>query len=518
MVRVGVRANGLGLDPSVSAPGLTAPAMNAPVMDVATHPSDLARPIGTNGTDGPDWASGVWDVVVIGGGNAAVVSALSAEELGARVLILESAPRGMRGGNTRHTRNIRCVHDPDDYSNETYSHEELWRDLCNVGDGPSNEELAEQTVRLSREVPPWMQQRGVRWQPPLTGTLHLGRTNRFFLGGGKALLNSYYRRIATRPKIQAVYDARVEQLEFADDRCTGVIVSYGGATHRVRTRSLVCASGGFEANLDWLRRYWGDAVDNYIIRGTPFNDGHILAQLYAAHAAPAGQERGFHATAVDARSPRFDGGIATRLDTVPFGVVVNQDGVRFYDEGEEIWPKRYAIWGRLIAEQPNQIAYAFWDAKVNHLFLPPMYGITTGADIDDVARQLGADAAAVSRSIKEYNAAVVDGGQFDPEGLDTCHTEGLVPPKSHWAQRVDTGPYYGIAMRPGITFTYMGVTVRSDGRVMRQDGSPFENVFAAGEIMSGNILSSGYLAGFGMTIGSVWGHQSGTGAAKHVLR
>jgi tricarballylate dehydrogenase len=465
----------------------------------------------------PAWSLSEWDVVVIGGGNAAVVSALAAEELGARVLILERAPRQMRGGNTRHTRNIRCIHEADNYNSGSYSYDELWQDLCNVGEGPNNEQLATYTVRDSETMPAWMSRHGVRWQPPLAGTLHLGRTNRFFLGGGKTLLNSYYRYAGTRPRITAVYDAKVEEFEFEGPRCTAVIATYGGARHKVRTRAVICASGGFEANLEWLRRYWGDAVDNYVIRGTPYNDGHVLAQLYDAHAAAAGQERGFHAIALDARAPQFDGGIATRLDMVPFGLVVNKHGARFYDEGEEIWPKRYAIWGRLIAQQPSQIAYALWDSKVNHLFLPPMNGATVDSDLGEVVRQLGLDEQAVLQTVKEYNAAVVD-SVFDPAAPDGCHTDGIVPAKTHWALRLDTPPYYGLAMRPGITFTYMGVAIQADARVVREDGSTFENVFAAGEIMSGNILSTGYLAGFGMTIGSVWGRQAGTEAARYVAR
>jgi tricarballylate dehydrogenase len=480
------------------------------------------QPSAAEGTDRgagrpPAWSLGEWDIVVIGGGNAALVSALAAEELGARVLILERAPRHMRGGNTRHTRNIRCVHEADKYNSGSYSYDELWHDLCNVGEGPNNEQLAMFTVRDSETIPPWMGRHGARWQLPLAGTLHLGRTNRFFLGGGKALLNSYYRHASTLLRITAVCDAKVEELEFEGDKCTGLIATYGGARHRVLARAIICASGGFEANLDWLRRYWGDAVDNYIIRGTPYNDGHVLAQLYAAHAAPAGQERGFHAIALDARSPQFDGGIATRLDPIPFGVVVNEHGERFYDEGEEFWPKRYAIWGSLIAQQPSQIAYALWDSKVSHLFLPPMYEATIDADLGAVARRLGLDEQTVLKTVNEYNAAVVD-DVFDPGVLDGCHTDGIVPAKSHWAQRLDTPPYHGIAMRPGITFTYMGVAVQADARVVREDGSTFENVFAAGEIMSGNILSTGYLAGFGMTIGSVWGRQAGTEAARYAVR
>jgi tricarballylate dehydrogenase len=450
-------------------------------------------------------------VVVIGGGNAGLVAALTARRLADRVLVLDRGTAALRGGNTRHTRNVRCVHArADACSPGTYLFGELWADLCGVGTGPSNSKLAELTVRESETVPPWMTEHGVRWQPPLAGTLHLGRTNRFFLGGGKALINTYH-RTAARLGITVRYDTTVEDLILDGDRCTGVITG----NDALRARAVVCASGGFEANIGWLRRYWGDAADNYLIRGTPDNDGRVLAALYARGAAPAGQERGFHAVAVDARSPRFDGGIATRLDSIPFGIVVNRDGRRFYDEGEDLWPKRYAIWGRNIAEQAGQIAYSIWDAKVRRLFLPPMYRPAEAGSIAELAAALGLDPEPVTGTVREFNAAIRPGGRFDPSGLDDCATEGISPAKTHWAQPVDTPPYYGVAMRPGITFTYRGVAVTEQARVLRSDGTPLRNVFAAGEMMSGNILSTGYLAGFGLTIGHVWGRIAGAEAARH---
>lgn len=459
-----------------------------------------------------------WDVVVIGGGNAAMVAAIAAAHRVPRVLVLERAPRVMRGGNTRHTRNVRCVHaEADAYNTGAYLFEELWQDLCNVGTGPSDEKLAELTVRESETAPAWMSAHGIRWQPPLTGTLGLGRTNRFFLGGGKALLNKYY-RTATEMGVTVVYEACVEDLVISGDRCDGVLVDIAGVRHRVTAGAVVVASGGFEANIEWLRRYWGDAADNYIIRGTPHNDGRVLAALYRHGAASAGEERGFHAIALDARAPKFDGGIATRLDVIPFGIVLNRDAVRFYDEGEDIWPKRYAIWGRNIAEQPGQIAYALWDAKAHGRFLPPMYGVTEASSIEVLADELGLDRRVVSDTVADYNRAVRPAGPLDSARLDGNRTEGLTPPKSNWAQRLDTPPYYGIAMRPGITFTYLGLAVDEQARVLREDGPTLSNVFAAGEIMSGNILSSGYLAGFGMTIGTVWGRIAGTEAAGHVDR
>jgi tricarballylate dehydrogenase len=136
---------------------------------------------------------------------------------------------------------------------------------------------------------------------------------------------------------------------------------------------VVIATGGFEANLGWLKRFWGGAPDNFIVRGTPYNDGAVLAKLIEKGAQTIGDPKGFHAIAVDARAPKFDGGIVTRLDSIPFGIVVNRLGRRFYDEGENIWPKRYARWGGLIAGQPDQIAYSVLDSKTIRCFLPPMY-------------------------------------------------------------------------------------------------------------------------------------------------
>jgi tricarballylate dehydrogenase len=468
-----------------------------------------------------------WDVVVIGGGNAGLVAAIAARHPRGsrrgglpRVLLLERADVAFRGGNTRHTRNARCA-SPD------YPESELWDDLSGVGaPGP----LASLTVERSAQVPSWMTEHGVRWQPPLAGTLHLGRTNRFFLGGGKALVNTYHRTAAALG-VEVRYDTCVTDLLFDGSRCTAIVLADGS---HVTARAVVCASGGFEANIEWLRKYWGDAADNFLIRGCQQNDGQVLASLFAHGVAAAGSERGFHSVAIDARSPRFDGGIATRLDSIPFSVVVNRDGRRFYDEGEEIWPKRYAIWGRNVAGQPGQIAYSLWDSKVNERFLPPMFRPSVAGDIRSLAAALGLDPAAVAATVESYNAAVRPGA-FDPSLLDSCHTAGLDPPKSHWALPLDTPPFYGIALRPGITFTYLGARIDETARVLRAPDrgdspivsasvpsvpsapSAFANVFAAGEIMSGNILSSGYLAGFGVTIGHVWGRIAGESAAQEAL-
>jgi tricarballylate dehydrogenase len=462
-----------------------------------------------------DPATPEWDVLVVGGGNAALCAALSARRHAARVLLLERAPQHLRGGNSRHTRNIRCAHAPGTpYTSGEYTEQELFEDLRAVGGDPPDPDLAGYAIRESRSTPGWMSEQGVRWQPPLSGTLQLGRTNRFFLGGGKALVNAYY-EMARRVGVEVRYNASVEDLRIEDGGFKAASVRCGETQEWVRGRAVVVAAGGFEANLEWLGRYWGDAARNFIVRGTPYNDGTALAILLRKGARTVGDPRGFHAIAVDARAPKFDGGIVTRLDAIPFGIVVNRLGRRFYDEGEDLWPKRYASWGRLIAEQPGQIAYCIVDAKTFGRFLPPVYKPWKADSIEALADALELDRAALGDSVRAYNRATEGNVHLRTDGLDGTRTRGLEPPKSNWAVPIDRPPFYGLPLRPGITFTYMGVAVDSAARVLDQSGRPFKNVYAAGEIMSGNILSRGYLGGFGLTIGSVFGRLAGKEAAAH---
>lgn len=452
-----------------------------------------------------------YDVIVVGGGNAGLVAAITARELGRSVLLLERAPTWLRGGNSRHTRDIRYAHAAGEpfTTGEAYPVEELLDDLLRVGGGASRRDMAELVVEKSCEVADWMSQHGVRWQAPLTGTLHLGRTNRFFLGGGKALVNTYY-QCAESLGVEIRYETSVEDIAMQNDRVAAVRTAHG----TIEARAVVLACGGFEANIDWLKQYWGAAADNYIVRGTPYNDGRVLKALLNNGAATAGNEKGFHAVAVDARAPKFDGGIATRLDSVPFGIVVNRDGCRFYDEGEEFWPKRYAIWGRLIAEQPDQTAYSIVDSQMIDQFLASLYRPYVADSIEDLATQLSLEPCALAATVRAFNASIRGGGTFDPAILDDCTTTGLTPPKSHWAVPIEKPPYYGYPLRTGVTFTYLGLAVDRSTRVMFQQQAA-ENVFAAGEIMSGNVLSSGYLGGFGLTIGTVFGRIAGREAATY---
>jgi tricarballylate dehydrogenase len=306
-------------------------------------------------------------------------------------------------------------------------------------------------------------------------------------------------------------------LELRDGRFSSATARHRGERVEVRAKTFVAASGGFEANIPWLRESWGEAADNFIVRGTPYNQGRVLRVLLEKGMAQVGDARQCHAIAVDARAPKFDGGIVTRVDAVPFGIVVNRDAARFYDEGEDFWPKRYAIWGRLIAEQPGQIAYAIVDSKPAGKFMPTVFPPVTADSIGGLAEALGLDRGALERTVRQYNESVRP-GTFDPGSLDGCSTAGLAPPKSHWALPIDRPPFSGYALRPGITFTYLGVAVGEDARVLVRGGAVSDNVFAAGEIMAGNVLGQGYLAGFGMTIGSVFGRIAGREAARRAAR
>jgi tricarballylate dehydrogenase len=456
----------------------------------------------------------MYDVLVVGGGNAALCAAITARRAGASVLIVESAPKPFRGGNSRHTRNFRAMHDaPTDTLTEAYPEEEYWQDLVKVTGGETDERLARHTIRTSSTCAPWMVENGVRFQPSLGGTLHLSRTNAFFLGGGKALVNAYY-RTAERLGVEVLYDTEARDLDLRDGRFHSATIANGGAERKVAAKTLVAAAGGFESNIAWLKEAWGPAADNFLIRGTPYNMGRVLRVLLDRGAKRIGDPTQCHAVAIDARAPKFDGGICTRVDCVSLGIVVNKDAQRFYDEGEDFWPKRYAIWGRLVAGQPDQIAYSIIDSKAVGRFMPPVFPPVKAASIGELARSLGLDPAALEETVARFNAAVRP-GTFDHTALDDCATEGLAPAKTHWARPLDTPPYFGYPLRPGITFTYLGVAVNERAQMLLADGRPAANVFAAGEIMAGSILGKGYLAGFGMTIGTVFGRIAGEEAARN---
>ncbi len=336
------------------------------------------------------------------------------------------------------------------------------------------------------------------------------------MGGGKALVNAYYRS-AQALGVQIRYDAPVDSLELKDGRFVAARIG----SERIEARTCVLAAGGFESNIDWMREAWGQnergewPADNFLIRGTRYNQGTLLRFMMDQGADIIGDPTQAHCVAIDARAPLYDGGICTRVDCVSLGIVVNREARRFYDEGEDFWPKRYAIWGRLVAQQPGQIGYALIDSKAIGRFMPPVFPGAKADTIEGLAAALGLDAATLRQTVDDFNAACRV-GHFDHTVMDDCHTEGLAPAKTHWARPLDVPPFYGYAVRPGVTFTYLGLKT-DETTAVRFGGRPSDNLFVAGEMMAGNVLGQGYTAGVGMTIGTAFGRIAGTQAAAAAL-
>ncbi len=467
------------------------------------------------------------DVLVIGGGNAALCAALMAREAGASVLVLEAAPKAWRGGNSAHTRNLRCMHDaPQDVLVDAYSEEEFWQDLLKVTGGLTDETLARLVIRESATCRPWMRKHGVHFQPSLSGALHTARTNAFFMGGGKALMNAYYRS-AEALGVQVRYQCAVDGLKLENGQFVAaqVLATQPDGTvrpERITAKTCVLACGGFESNRAWLREAWGQnargewPADNFIVRGTRYNQGTLLRHLLDAGADAIGDATQAHMVAIDARAPLYDGGICTRIDCVSLGVVVNREAQRFYDEGEDFWPKRYAIWGRLVAQQPGQVAYSIIDAKAVGRFMPPVFPGVKANSLPELAQQLGLDVDTFMHTLNGYNAACQH-GSFDHTALDNCRTSGMLPAKTHWARPIDTAPFYGYALKPGVTFTYLGLKTDHTAAV-RFGGEASTNLFVAGEMMAGNVLGKGYTAGVGMSIGTAFGRIAGVQAARAAMK
>ena len=455
-----------------------------------------------------------YDIVVIGGGNAALCAAMTAAESGVKVLILETAPKEYRGGNSRHTRNFRCMHKgPLGPLVDDYTEEEYLADLLKVTGGKTDQHLASLAIRTSEECLPWMEAHGVRFQPSLSGTLSLARTNAFFMGGGKSLVNAYY-RTAQQLGVDVRYEAAVTHLELDGDHVSRVDYTHKSQNHSLSPKSVVVASGGFQADTDWLARAWGPAAENFLIRGTPYNRGVVLADLLEQGVESVGDADQCHAVAIDGRAPKFDGGIVTRLDCVPFSIVVNKNAERFYDEGEDVWPKRYAIWGRLVAAQPDQVGFAIIDRKSLELFMPSVFPPLQAETLEGLAGLMDLPAVKLRDTVDAFNAACGNTDAFHPTELDGVATSNIEPAKTNWARPISEPPFYGYSLRTGVTFTNLGLKVDENAQCRTASG-PIENLWAAGETMAGSILGQGYLAGFGMTIGTVFGRIAGKEAAKH---
>jgi tricarballylate dehydrogenase len=484
------------------------------------------------------------DVIVIGGGSSAFEAAVAARQSGAeRVVMLEKAPEPEYGGNARfsHT-GFRFCHsgkeeireflsdvDADSYAKfvmAPYTEAQFIADLNRVTQGLIDGDLAETLARESNAAAHWALDTGIKWIPEryatVDGKYHFqpGR-NVQTLGGGIGQLKQW-REIATGLGIDIRFDSRVAAVHGTPRRIDGVRVSTTERDYDLAANAVVTCAGGFQANPEMRARYLGENADLLKVRGSKHDTGEVLTMLLAMGAKAAGHWQGAHQTPIDAAAPRFEspaaedgrGSNMNRYD-YPYGITVNDMGQRFFDEGEAFHSYTYAKFGQAIRRQPGNIAYQIYDRKGIAMFRNgPDYPATReeGATVRELAGKIGMNPDVLEDTITRFNAAVDDKVPFDPSKLDGKRTRGLSPDKSNWAQKIDEPPYRAYPVSGGITFTFGGLAVDTEARVLNSSNQPIRGLYASGDIMG--IFYHNYPSCTGQTRNIVFSRKAGQAAAK----
>ena len=488
-----------------------------------------------------------YDVIVVGAGNAALSAAIAARESCPSVLVVEKAPEYFRGGNTYFTGGIiRFAFDglediksviPDMSPTEEesvdvgrYSEDQFYDDMMRVTQGHSDPELAQILVSQSRPAMQWLRSKGVRF------VLSYGRqafrdesTGKFrFWGGllveavgaGKGLSDQQF-DVCRAEGIEIRYSTQAVGL-LQDDRgeVNGVRVLGPAGYAEVYAPSVVLAAGGFEANAEMRCRYLGPGWELVKVRGIPYNTGDGIRMALEAGAMPHGHWSSCHAVAWDLNAPAYGDRTITELyqkHSYPFGLMVNVDGQRFLDEGADFRNYTYVTYGRALLTQPQGVAFQIFDDKVKHLLRDeyhiPQVTMAQADSIEELARRLDIDPAGLAATVREYNAAVQTDVPYNPTVKDGRGTVGIAPPKTNWAQTVDTPPYLGYAVTCGISFTFGGVRIDNRGRVLNTSLEPLPGLYAAGE-MVGGLFYHNYPGGSGLAAGMVFGRLAGNSAAQ----
>jgi tricarballylate dehydrogenase len=485
-----------------------------------------------------------FDVVVVGGGNAALCAALAAQERGASVLVLERAPEEESGGNSRFTAGaIRFVYNgvddlkqvmpdltPSELENTdfgTYTEDQFFDDMFRVTQYRCDPTLTELLVRRSLDTVKWMRTKGVRFAP-IYGrqAFKIGGKFKFWggltvesVGGGPGLVDSLTESCRKRG-VEVRYGARATKLIADEKGVHGVSVKSGERVYDVRAVAVVLACGGFQANTEMRTRYMGPGWELAKIRGTRFNtgDGHQMA--LGIGASSVGNWSGGHAVGWDRNAPEFgdlDVGDQFQKHSYPFGIMVNSTGERFVDEGADFRNYTYAKYGKVILDQPENFAWQIFDKKVEHL-LRDEYRIkrvtkVIANSLEELAPQLeGVNAERFLSYVKEYNAAIQQGVEFNPNVKDGRGTKGLKVNKTNWANTIDTPPFHGYQVTCGLTFTFGGLRINEDAQVLDVDMVPIKGLFAAGELVGG-IFYFNYPGGSGLINGAVFGRIAGHAAS-----
>jgi tricarballylate dehydrogenase len=489
------------------------------------------------------------DVVVVGAGNAAFCAALAAAEHNISVLVLERAPEDEAGGNSRFTAGaFRCVYDgvedlralmPDLTDEEvsksdfgTYTEEKFFDDMGRVTEYRTDPDLCEALVRRSKETMRWMQKKGVRFAP-IWGRQAYKIDGKFKFwggltveawGGGPGLVASLT-EIARKNKVTVAYGARALSLIADDDGVKGVRVKHEGKTVDVKARCVVLAAGGFQANAEMRTRYMGPGWELAKIRGTRFNTGDGIKMALDVGAMPTGNWSGGHAVGWDRNAPEFGDltvGDNFQKHSYPWGIYINANGERFVDEGADFRNYTYAKYGRVILMQPGQFAWQIFDSKIIPM-LRDEYRIKrvtkVRADtLEELCNKLDdVNGAKALETIKAYNKAVMTEVPFDPNVKDGRGTRGLSVPKSNWANTIDQPPFEAYAVTCGLTFTFGGLKIDTDARVIDTDGAVIPGLYAAGELVGG-LFYFNYPGGTGLMNGAVFGRIAGTSAGQRAAQ
>ena len=486
-----------------------------------------------------------YDVVVVGAGNAALCAALSASEHKKKILVLERAPEDESGGNSRFTAGLmRVAYDgvedlkramPDLSVEEiarsdfgTYTAEQFLDDMARVTEYRCDPDLTELLVKNSLSTVAWMRSKGVRFTAAWgRQAFNVGGRFKFWggltveaVGGGPGLVESLA-GAAKKNGVEIWYSARVHSLISDDGGIRGVMVKKSGKTIEVKSKAVVLAAGGFQANPEMRARYLGPGWELAKVRGTRFNTGDVIRMALDAGAASAGNWSGCHAVAWERNAPEF-GDLAVgdqfQKHSYPWGVYLNALGRRFVDEGADFRNYTYAKYGRVILEQPGQFAWQVFDAKVKAQ-LRDEYKIRqvtkhSANSLEELCAKLeDTNGKAALDELTKYNAAVCTDIPFDPNVKDGRCTKNLKINKSNWANTLDTPPFEAYAVTCGITFTFGGLRINTDAQVLDTDGAPIPGLYAAGELVGG-IFWFNYPGGTGLTNGAVFGRIAGTSAAR----
>ena len=487
-----------------------------------------------------------YDVVIVGAGNAAFCAALAANQQGARVLMLEKAPRERSGGNSFFTAGAFRVaygtldtarplldeplsdEQADRIDLPAYTEADFLTDMRRLTHGRCDPDLTAALVGDSFDTVRWLRECGIRWELMyVRQSFAVGDRIRFWGGlalgvrdGGTGLIQQHT-RAAAAGGVEVRYASPVVGLRRAGDgRIEGVVVRDVAGEAEIEAAAVVLACGGFESNPRQRAQYLGPNWDIARVRGTEFNTGEGLAMALEAGAQAYGHWSGCHAVFWDAGAPPSgDWELTNRLSKLsyPLGVIVNADGRRFVDEGADFRNYTYARYGAEVLRQPGAIAYQLFDAKTEPLLRQDEYrapGATRvqAESIRELGQALGLPLETFEATIDAFNAAVLP-GTFDLSSKDGKRTLGIVPPKSNWAQRLDSPPFVAYPVTCGVTFTFGGVRIDTAGRVLDGDNRPIPGLYAAGELVGG-LFYHNYPGGSGLMAGSVFGRRAGTTAAS----